>query len=72
MEVWKGYGSRNACLLCGRVCSFLLLITRVIRTESRDDANAERTIAFGSIDFHSTAYAFWEVFTDVDSSVMRA
>ena len=59
--MWKGYTSRNACLLCGTVCE-LLLITRARWAESRDYDDAEWAIAVRCIDFHSTAYAVWDVF----------
>ena len=60
-EMWKAYGFRNACLLCGTGCESLLT-TRVPLGESRDHDDAEWAIAVRCIDFHSTAYAVWDVF----------
>ena len=62
--MWKGCNSKIACL-CGTGC-LLFLMTRVGLRESWDDGDdgdvGEPTIAIRCIDFHSTAYAFWDVF----------
>ena len=43
MEVWMDYGFKDPGLLCGTGCE-LLLIMRVIGTESRNGDDAEQTV----------------------------